>query len=376
VKPDRKRDNFEEFNKSEYEAELIKKEKHYNDCLEYIEKLEREIKRYQSIVPLEAIDTRYSNSDYLHDIPSHKEGMHEYLELVLHHPLLQSYEQNVRSLEKDLENQDQNFSNLKLELEKSMEENEYLREILVKKTKELNRSLEGSSSIPLPNENDRDRARRLGGTSDEMLHYIETMKNDQEALVDQIESLKIRNENLEKITEGKESRFHELQSTAEEANTQYFKMRQEFDKLKHMYDSIKHEFIIVEDKLEKESRDKDELLSREKKLENEMNQLNKHLNHLKESYNDLSDKKSAEVDALSRELGDYDLHEREFKGRIEILEKTKFDVEEELRQLKRELASTKSDNHNMIQIMEQYENEIESYKRRAKQVDVLTDECK
>ena len=154
-------------------------------------------------MPLEAIDTRYNNSDYLNDIPSVKEGMHEYLELVLHHPLLQSYEQNVRSLEKDLENQEQNYNNLKSELEKSMEENEDLREMLVKKTKELNRALEGSSSIPLPNENDRDRARRLGGTSEEMLHYIETMKNDQEALVDQIESLKIRNENLEKITEDK-----------------------------------------------------------------------------------------------------------------------------------------------------------------------------
>lgn len=376
VHPDRKKDNFEEFDKSKYDNELVKKEQHYTDCLDYIERLEKEIKRYQSIVPLEALDNRPSSHDILDDIPSHKESMTEYLELILHNPLLQSYEQNVRSLEVELENMENNHQNLKFDLQKSMEENEDLREMLVKSTKELNRCLEGNTSVPLPDETDRDRARRLGGTSDEMLRLIETMKNDQEALVDQIESLKIRNENLEKVTEQKEGRFYELQSTAEEANTQYFKMKQEFDKLKHLYDSVRNEFSIIDDRLEKETRDKDEFLSKNKKLENEINLLNKHLNHLKESYNELSDKKSSEVDQVSRELSDCDLREREYKGKIEILEKYKFDTDEELRILKRDLSSTKSDNQNIIQIMEQYENEIETYKKKSKQVQVLTDEYK
>ena len=376
VQPDRKRDNFEEFNKNEYENELVKKEQHYKDCLDYIARLEKEIKRYQSIVPLEALDNRPTPMDLLDDIPTHKESMGEYLELILHNPLLQSYEQNVRSLENEIESMENNYQNLKLDLQKAIEENEELREMLVKKTKELHRALEGNTSIPLPNESDRDRARRLGGTSEEMLNLIETMKNDQEALIDQIESLKVRNENLEKITEEKEGMFHMLKSEADKASTEYFKMKQEFDKLKHLYDSVRNELHIVEDKLEKETRDKDDFLSRNKKMENEISQLNKHLNHLKESYNELSDKKSAEVDALSRELSDCDIREREFKSTIEILEKAKFDAEEDLRQLKRELGSTKSDNQNMIQIMEQYETEIESYKKRSKQVEVLTDECK
>jgi chromosome segregation ATPase len=376
VQPDRKRDNFEEFNKDQYEGELIKKEQHYKDCLDYIERLEKEIKRYQSIVPLEALEGRNSAYDIMDDIPSHKESMTEYLELILHNPLLQSYEQNVRSLQRDLETMESNYQNLKLDLHRSIEENEDLRELLVKKTKELNRALEGNGSIPLPNETERERARRLGGTSEEMLNLIETMRNDQEALVDQVESLKIRNENLEKITEEKESRFHELTSTAEEANTEYFKIKKEFDKLKHMYDSTINEFNIIEDKLSRESRDKDDLLGKNKKLENEINQLKKHLEHLNKSFNDLCDKKSSEVDALSRELSDYDLRERELKGRIEILERSKFDTEEELRMCKKDLASTKSDSQNIIQIMEQYENEIESYKKRSKQIEVLKEECK
>lgn len=376
VKPDRKNQDFEDFNKNEYEKEIVKKEQNYKDCLDYIERLEKEIKRYQSIVPLEALDNRVRADDLIDDIPSHKESMGEYLELILHNPLLQSYEQNVRSLEKEIENMENNYQNLKYDLEKSMNENEELRDMLVRKTRELNRALEGNSSIPLDNENDRDRARRLVGTSDEMLHLIETMKNDQEALVDQIESLKIRNENLEKVAQEKESRFGELQSIAEVANTEYFKIKQEFDKLKHMYDSLRNEFDIVDTKLEKETRDKDELFAKEKKLELEMSQLNKHLSHLKSSYDELSDQKSQEVDALSRELSDHDLREREFKGKIELLEKSKFDVEEENRLLKRDNASTKNDCTNMLKIMEDYENEIEMYKKKSKQVEMLTEECK
>lgn len=327
-------------------------------------------------MPLEALDNKVATGDLIEDIPSHKESMGEYLELILHNPLLQSYEQNVRSLEKELGNMENNYQNLKIDLEKSMEENEELRTILVRKTKELNRALEGSSSVPMPNESERERARRLGGTSEEMLRLIETMKNDQEALIDQIESLKIRNENLEKVAEEKEGRFHELQSTADEANTQYFKMKQEFDKLKHLFDSLNNEFSILEVKLEKETKDRDDLLSKNKKMEAEMSQLSKHLEHLKSSYNELSDKKSIEIDSLSRELSDYDIREREFKGKIEILEKCKFDVEEELRQLKRELASTKSDCQNMLKIMEDYETESDIHKKKAKQIEVLTEDCK
>lgn len=303
IKPERK-DNFDNFNKAEYDQKLAAKEQQYNDCLEYIDRLQKEIKRYQSIVPLEALDTRVATTDLIDEIPSHKESMGEYLEFILHNPLMQAYEQNVLSLEKEVENKEESYQNLKMDFEKSMEENEQLREMLVHKTKELNRVIDGQGTIPMANESDRDRARRLGGTSEEMLRLIETMKNDQEALIDQIESLKIRNENLEKFAEEKENRFHELQSTAEEANNQYFKMKQEFDKLKHLYDSVNNEFSILEAKLEKETRDKDELLFKNKKIDNEINQMNKHLEHLKTSYNELSDNKSTEIDALSRELSD------------------------------------------------------------------------
>lgn len=375
IKPERK-DNFDNFNKAEYDQKLAAKEQQYNDCLEYIDRLQKEIKRYQSIVPLEALDTRVATTDLIDEIPSHKESMGEYLEFILHNPLMQAYEQNVLSLEKEVENKEESYQNLKMDFEKSMEENEQLREMLVHKTKELNRVIDGQGTIPMANESDRDRARRLGGTSEEMLRLIETMKNDQEALIDQIESLKIRNENLEKFAEEKENRFHELQSTAEEANNQYFKMKQEFDKLKHLYDSVNNEFSILEAKLEKETRDKDELLFKNKKIDNEINQMNKHLEHLKTSYNELSDNKSTEIDALSRELSDWDLREREFKGKIEILEKSKFDIEEELRLAKRDLASTKSDCNNMLKIMEDYETEIELHKKKSKQLDVLAEDYK
>jgi chromosome segregation ATPase len=375
IKPERK-ENFDNFNKAEYDQKLASKEQQYQDCLEYIDRLQKEIKRYQSIVPLEALDTRVATTDLIDDIPSHKESIGEYIEFITHSPLMQAYEQNILSLERDLENKEDNYLNLKMEFEKSMEENEQLRDMLVHKTKELNRAIEGQGIIPLPNETDRERARRLGGTSDEMLQLIETMKNDQEALIDQIESLKIRNENLEKFAEEKENRFHDLQGTAEEANNQYFKMKQEFDKLKHLYDSVNNEFSILESKLEKESREKDELLYKNKKMEAEINQMNKHLEHLKSSYNELSDNKSSEIDALSRELSDCDLREREFKGRIEILEKTKFDIEEELRLTKRDLASTKSDCNNMLKMMEDYETEIELHKKKSKQLDVLADDYK
>ena len=375
IKPERK-ENFDNFNKNEYDQKLASKEQQYKDCLEYIDRLQKEIKRYQSIVPLEALDTRVATTDLIDDVPSHKESIGEYLEFILHNPLMQAYEQNILSLEKELDNKEENYVSLKMELEKSMEENEQLRDLLVRKTKELNRALEGQGLIPSQNETERERARRLGGTSDEMLQLIETMKNDQEALIDQIESLKIRNENLEKFAEEKEHRFHELQSAAEDANNQYFKMKQEFDKLKHLYDTVNNEFSILESKWEKEARDKEDLLYKNKKMETELNQLNKHLEHLKASYNELSDNKNSDIDNLSKELSDCDLREREFKGKIEILEKSKFDIEEELRLTKRELASTKSDWNNMLKIMEDYETEIEMYKKKTKQVDILSEDYK
>lgn len=362
INPNRQKENFEDFDKNEYDQEIIKKEQNNQDYLEYIDRLHAEIKRYQSIVPVPALEDNTRADELIDQVPSHKESMNEYLELILHNPLLQSYEQNVRSLEKEIDNLEITIANLKLDLEKSMNENEELRDNLVKKTRELHRVHEGVTSIPLATETDRERARRLGGTSEEMLNLIETMKHDQEALVDQIESLKIRNENLERVTEEKEGRFTELQSAAEQANTEYFKIRQEFDKLKHMYDSLRNEYELNLDRLEKESRDKDELMARNKKMELELSQTNKHLNHLKSSYDELSDQKSSEVDALSRELGDQNLRERELKSKIEILEKSKFDVEEENRHLKRENTSTKSDCQNMLKIMEDYETEIEVYK--------------
>lgn len=57
-------------------------------------------------------------------------------------------------------------------------------------------------------------------------------------------------------------------------------------------------------------------------------------------------------------------------------ERALFDMEEDNRRLKKEIAATKSDCENMLQIMEDNEAQIASYQKKQREVETLINESK
>jgi len=64
------------------------------------------------------------------------------------------------------------------------------------------------------------------------------------------------------------------------------------------------------------------------------------------------------------------------RSKLEIQDRITFDLEEENRSLKRDIAQTKTDCENMLAVMEGNENEISIYQKKEKLVQQLSEDAR
>jgi len=83
----------------------------------------------------------------------------------------------------------------------------------------------------------------------------------------------------------------------------------------------------------------------------------------------LGERKNVEVKSLNKDVDDLKLREREYRSKLEVQDQAIYDLEEDNRILKRDLAQTRGDCENMLNIMEENEKEISGYTKRQELID-------
>lgn len=151
--------------------------------------------------------------------------------------------------------------------------------------------------------------------------------------------------------------FEDLKLTAEKAEHKYFTVKQQYDTLNHEAQVVQNQLTIAHEKLDTETLEREEVSAKEKRLDNELTQIRQHLDHFKTAYAELDDRKVHEIEILTKEIDDANFREREYKSKLELQDRAMFDLEEENRQLKKDLSQTRADCENMLKIME--DNEVE-----------------
>jgi len=190
----------------------------------------------------------------------------------------------------------------------------------------------------------------------EMTELMEIMKVDHDNMVDTITLLKNKNDQLQKFADEKEEMFSDLKIQAEKAQNQFFTEKQRVDLMAHEKERVEHQLTLANDKLDSETLEREEVVSKERKLDSENQQLAQHLEHFKTAYNEISDRKAIELDVLTKEADDANLKERELRSKLEMQDREVFDLQEENRRLNKDLIATRADCENMLRIMDDYEN--------------------
>ena len=207
----------------------------------------------------------------------------------------------------------------------------------------------------------------------ELTDLIEVLKKDHDVLVDQVQTLKCRNGHLEKVAADKEALFDTLKLEAEKAKSEMFKFKQEFDTVHGEKTIIENQVTILNEKLESETFERENVTTKEKKQDYELQQLRDNLHKFKTQYEDLGERKNVEVKSLNKEVDDLKLREREYRSKLEVQDQAIYDLEEDNRILKRDLAQTRGDCENMLNIMEENEKEISGYTKRQELIDQMGD---
>jgi len=151
-----------------------------NDVLNYIKKLETQLKRYQSLYP-------NAKLSFLN------EGQEDYLELsniLIGHPLILSYESYIESLKAEIQNIAIQMEELKVQNSNLINENIQLSNKYKSKMEELEIMYKGKKDFVSPSK------QVMYGQDFE--EFINSYKKDQEILLTQIEELKNANIILEK----------------------------------------------------------------------------------------------------------------------------------------------------------------------------------
>lgn len=130
------------------------------------------------------------------------------------------------------------------------------------------------------------------------------------------------------------------------------------------------------DECAKLENEKEELLNKLNRCENEIKMLKSQLGSQKKSFAEFEEKKSTEMELMKKELESLRIKEREYANKLVFLEQDLEQSKDENRKLKKDLQNTKDDCDQMLKMMENYDAKVQYFKQKEEEIARISKESK
>lgn len=130
------------------------------------------------------------------------------------------------------------------------------------------------------------------------------------------------------------------------------------------------------DECAKLENEKEELLNKLNRCENEIKMLKSQLGSQKKSFAEFEEKKSTEMELMKKELESLRIKEREYANKLVFLEQDLEQSKDENRKLKKDMQNTKDDCDQMLKMMENYDAKVQYFKQKEEEIARISKESK
>jgi len=301
-----------------------------------------------------------------------KEGFEEVEEFVIHaanHPLLASYEEYIAELETANQNFKVSFESLKAENEKlqkklisvsdQLKDNE-----LTKLREEISGEIEGMQI--------------LEGTArgKEIYQILESLKDEQRVLLDEIELTKEKGMQLEEELKSQTQLAKGNAVKAREWENRYYKLEADRDSAVNEKDSVKIKIGRQAEELKEIKIQREELYHQKIRLEEQVKILQKSIDQYKTNCEDLEARRMTDIEHLEKELNEKGITVKDFKDKYTIQGKEIEQLKELNKNLQRDLEQTKNDAAQMLKIMEENESKGALFEEKERLLKVREQEAR
>ena len=170
-------------------------------------------------------------------------------------------------------------------------------------------------------------------------------------------------------SEGVLTRYSELSKRNKE-------LELDLEDTRKMRDVLEVKFRNSSDDLARIEIEREELINKANKLENEIKILKNQLGNTKKTFTDLEDKKDTEIQLLEKEIEALRQKEREYANKIVFMERDLDTNKDDNRRLRKELENTKADCDQMLKMMENFEAKVQHYQKKEEQMNRVSKESK
>jgi len=345
-------------NVPESTAEIVELHASIQKYKQYIDKLNEQLTRYQTLMPLVGIEE--SKLVEGREIP---EEAQDFILLLADHPLIQSYEHHFQALEKENRTLKRDLEQLKVQYNNMSKESEVMAKSLMEKTKKLAEVMDPKKGF-------------IEGNMEEITELKNNYKKEQAALLSEIELSHQRIATLENEFKAQTQVSIELADKNKELNERLFKLQNFTEALAVDKEKCDRKLNAVNDDLKRCTDEKEDFYAQKTKLETDFKLMQRSAEQYKEAYEELEIRKSGEIEALEKELNDKELAIKDHKTKLFLQEREIDDLKDINRKLQRDLDQTKSDFTQMLKIMEDHESRIALFDEKEKELKILENNCR
>jgi chromosome segregation ATPase len=345
-------------NAPESTAEIVELHTSIQKYKQYIDKLNEQLTRYQTLIPLVGIEE--SKMVEGKEIP---EEAQDFILLLADHPLIQSYEHHFQALEKENGSLKRDLEQLKVQHNNMSKESEVMAKSLMEKTKKLAEVMDPKKGF-------------IEGSIEGIAELKDNYKKEQAALLNEIELSHQRIATLENELKVQTQVSIELADKNKELNERLFKLQNFSETLAADREKCDRKLNTVNDDLRRCTDEKEDFYTQKTRLETDFKLMQKSAEQYKEAYEELEMRKSRENEALEKELNDKELTIKDQKTKLFLQEREIDDLKDINRKLQRDLDQTKNDFTQMLKIMEDHESRIALFDEREKELKILESNCR
>ena len=182
---------------------------------------------------------------------------------------------------------------------------------------------------------------------------VALLKRNHDTLLEKYELFRQRNQSLEKLAVEKETMYNETKIEID-------KLSQSVFKLQRSEDELKSEKSLLESKIARfteNEKSKDEQLktlkTQKEKFEGQNRVLSEQLELIQNSNEEMTVKKSHEMELMSKEISQLSIKERDARQRLQSIENELRDLKDQHRSMTTELDTRTQENDHLISLLEE-----------------------
>ncbi len=201
---------------------------------------------------------------------------------------------------------------------------------------------------------------------------ISLLTQENDILLDNFQKVKDKYQENERTLRSRSHNHDQLYDQMMESQEQLKTLEMNYIELKRMKQILDEKYQVKENEAAKLQQENNEIFSRVNRYENEIKVLRNQIKTLKRANSEFDDKKTQEVQLLTKENERIKSVDKENKNRLIYLERDFEQQMDQNRSLKKELEATKNDCDQMMKMMENYEQRVEHYQKKEEYLTKLT----